>query len=298
MPNIPALVDTTWLATNQQDPGLMVIDATTFLHRPAGDGIRVPEEGGTTYRKGHIPGAVFADLLLEFSDQESDNPFTVLPSGVFAQKAGELGVSNSNHVVIYDQGEDIWATRLWWNLRLEGFDAVSILDGGFAAWQKAGLPVACGVETRPAATFITRRRPNLLADKTSVLAAVEGDGERLINALDPEIFNGMQNTYDRPGHIPNSINVFWQELKSSGRAKPIKELSQLFARAGVANNDSPVITYCGGGIAATYLTFHLAQLGLDNVAVYDGSLTEWTADATLPLNTSTSIDFDSSSRNR
>lgn len=283
MSSIPALVDTDWLAEHSEDPNLTIVDATTFLNRPAGDGARVAESGRSTYERAHIPGAVFADLLLEFADQESGKYFTVLPSEAFARRAGPLGIGEGTHVVVYDQGEDMWATRLWWNLRLEGFDAVSVLDGGFVAWQGAGLPVVAGVETKPAATFTAQRRPELLADQTAVLAALENDGAQLINALDPDIFDGTKRTYARAGHIPGSANVFWRDLKSGDRAAPMDEVQKMLTPIGALEDDRDVITYCGGGIAATYVAFHLAQLGRDDVAVYDGSMTEWAADVSLPL---------------
>ena len=283
MPSIPALVDTDWLAAHSEDPKLTVVDATTFLNRPAGDGARIAESGRAAYEQAHIPGAVFADILLEFADQDSGSLFTVLPSELFAQKAGALGIGDGTHVVIYDQGEDMWATRLWWNLRLEGFDAVSILDGGFAAWQEAGLPVATGAESKPAATFTPQRRPELLADRSAVLAAVEDDDVQLINALDPDIFDGTKQVYARRGHIPGSSNVFWRDLKSDDRAGSLDEARKTLTPIGALNDDRGVITYCGGGIAATYVAFHLAQLGREDVAVYDGSMTEWAADESLPL---------------
>ncbi|MGO1451588.1 MAG: sulfurtransferase [Brevibacterium yomogidense] len=283
MSSIPALVDTDWLAEHSEDPRLTIVDASTFLNRPTGDGARAAESGRAVYEQAHIPGAIFADLLLEFADQDSGRLFTVLPSEVFAQKAGALGIGDGTHVVVYDQGEDMWATRLWWNLRLEGFDAVSILDGGFAAWQDAGLPVAAGTEEKPASTFTPERRPELLADQAAVLAALEDDDVRLINALDPDIFDGTKLTYARPGHIPGSANVFWRDLKSGDRAGTLDAARTTLTRVGALDDECDVITYCGGGIAATYVAFHLAQLGRDDVAVYDGSMTEWAADDSLPL---------------
>lgn len=283
MSSIPALVDTDWLAEHAADPNLLIVDATTFLNRPAGDGARVAESGRSTYEQAHIPGAVFADLLLEFADQESGRYFTVLPSEAFARRAGALGIGEGTHVVVYDQGEDMWATRLWWNLRLEGFDEVSVLDGGFAAWQEADLPVAAGVETTPAATFTARRRPELLADQAAVLTALETDDVHLINALDPDIFDGAKQVYARRGHIPGSANVFWRDLKVDDRAGSMDAVRQRLTPTGALDEDRSVVTYCGGGIAATYVAFHLAQLGRDDVAVYDGSMTEWAADDSLPL---------------
>lgn len=278
------LVDPEWLHSRLDDPRLRIIDATTFLHMdPDGADHRLTS-GRATYEQEHIPGAVFADLLNDFSDPEAGVPMTVLDSDTFAARIGALGVGPDTHVVVYDQGANMWATRLWWNLRLEGFDAVSVLDGGLPAWKQAGHPTASGTETYPAAAFVARRRPELLATKDSVAKAIDDDGVVLVNALDPATFRGESNAYPRPGRIPSSVNIPFLDLTDeNGRVRGLDEVRDLFADAGTLDDGKRVVTYCGGGIAATFVAFDLARLGRSDVAVYDGSLNEWTADPSLPL---------------
>lgn len=115
------LVDAEWLHDHLDDPNLVILDATTFLGAPKADGSLEEISGEDTYREAHIPGAIFADLINDFSDPNSPLPFTALPSEDFATAIGNLSVSNTSHVVVYDQGQMMWATRLWWNLRLEGY---------------------------------------------------------------------------------------------------------------------------------------------------------------------------------
>ncbi|MEE6286322.1 sulfurtransferase [Georgenia sp. MJ173] len=286
MTTLPLLVDTDWLADHRDDANLKIVDATTFLTQPEGDGYYDVESGRAAYEKGHIPGAVFADLLTELADGEAPTTFTALDSVEFAAKLGALGIGDGDTVVVYDQGVGMWATRLWWNLRLEGFDDVAVLDGGFTAWRKAGRPVATGQETLPAATFTARRRPELLATKDDVLFSLDLPDIQLVNSLDRETFEGTRATYARPGRIPGSGHVFFGELVSAeGLALDPDEVRPAFANAGALDEDKQVVTYCGSGIAATYLAFQLARLGRDDVAVYDGSLTEWAADESLPLET-------------
>ncbi|WP_068400161.1 sulfurtransferase [Kribbia dieselivorans] len=287
MTTLPLLVDPTWLADHRDDPRLRIIDATTFLTQPEGDGYYDVASGREAYEREHIPGAVFADLLIDFADQSAPTTFTALDSATFGARIGELGIGDGDQVVIYDQGADMWATRLWWNLRLEGFDDIAILDGGFPAWRAAGLPTATGNETLPAATFTARRRPELLADKQTVLDAIERDDVQLVNSLDGATFAGSRKTYARAGHIPTSSNVFFGNLVNpTGGAKDPEQVRPLFEEAGALADDTEVITYCGSGIAATYLAFQLARLGHDDVKVYDGSMTEWAADDALPLQVS------------
>lgn len=282
----PLLVDAAWLAEHREDEGLRIVDATTFLEQPEGDGYYTVSSGRQAYEREHIPGAVFADLLTEFADTDAPGHFTALDSDTFAERMGALGVGDGSHVVIYDQGINMWATRLWWNLRLEGFDSVSVLDGGLPAWKDAGQPVASGSESLPAARFTAHRRPELYADRDRVLAAIEDDSQLLINVLDEDTFTGRRLTYDRAGHIPSSVNVPFQgALTPESRLVSVEDARELFAESGALDDSRQPITYCGGGIAATLMAFELARLGRDDVAVYDGSMTEWAADESLPLQT-------------
>ncbi|GGM88574.1 sulfurtransferase [Thermopolyspora flexuosa] len=280
------LVEPEELHARLDDPRLVIIDATTFLHMdPEGTDHRLTS-GRATYEQEHIPGAVFADLLNDFSDPNAAVPMTVLDSETFAARIGALGVGPDVHVVVYDQGANMWATRLWWNLRLEGFDAVSVLNGGLPAWKAAGYPTRSGVETRPAATFVARRRPELLADRDTVAKAINDENVVLVNALDPATFRGESNAYPRRGRIPSSVNIPFLDLADeSGRIRGTDEVRDLFAEKGTLDEGKRVITYCGGGIAATFVAFDLARLGRTDVAVYDGSLNDWTSDPSLPMET-------------
>ena len=159
----PISVD--WLAEHLDDPGLVVLDATTHLPIPK-EGPYVPESGRATFDAEHIPGAHFAELLTDFADTEAPGPWTVPSSEVFAAAAGALGIGPGVTVVIYDQHSGFWATRLWWHLRLEGFDDVAVLDGGLTAWKAAGHPVTDRPSPAPRpAEFVARRRPELLQVK-------------------------------------------------------------------------------------------------------------------------------------
>lgn len=280
----PLLVDAAWLEQHRNDPQLRILDVTTFLDIPD-DGPATLTAGFEPYQREHIPGAAFADLLNELSDQDAALPITVLDPATFAARLGALGVGDETHVVVYDQGAMMWATRLWWNLRLEGFDRVSVLDGGLPAWQQAGYPTESGVETYPTAIFTPRRRPELLADKTTVLAAVEGENPAVVNLLDPDTYSGAAKTYRRRGHIMRSSNVFFGSLlNADGTLVPPETVRKQFSGTGVLEAPEP-ITYCGGGIAATLGAFQLARAGREDVAVYDGSMNEWASNTSLPMET-------------
>jgi thiosulfate/3-mercaptopyruvate sulfurtransferase len=283
MAALPLLVDTASLAARLDDPGIVVLDATAFLRRRFADGPYTVESGRDAYRAGHIPGAGFADIPGDLSDPASPWPFTLPSPARFAAAAGALGVGPGVHVVAYAQESPVWATRLWWLLRYFGFDAVSVLDGGLTAWRREGRPLEEGERARAAARFVADPRPELLARIDEVATA--GGAARLVNALTPAAFAGDgPGAYSRPGRIPGSVSVPAASLldPATARFADPSALASRFAAAGAGPDDPPVIAYCGGGVSATVDLFALRLLGRDG-RLYDGSLTEWSADPARPL---------------
>ncbi|WP_460744703.1 sulfurtransferase [Mariniluteicoccus endophyticus] len=279
------LITAAELAQIKDAPGVVVLDATTILVQPAGDGYYTTSSGRETFEQGHIPGARFADLLEDLADRDDPKEFTVLPPEEFAQRISALGVSNDTTVVVYDQGVNMWATRLWWNLRLVGHDDILVLDGGLPAWRSEGHEIATGpADAVEPVTFTAHPRPELYASADDVAAAIDDPSRVLVNSLDHPTFTGERHTYARPGRIPGSLHIPFPELSDAdGRAKDVDTFRAVGDAAAVADGDATPIAYCGGGIAATYVAFQLARAGRDDVAVYDGSLTEWAADESRPL---------------
>ncbi|MFD6858237.1 sulfurtransferase [Rhodococcus sp. NPDC060090] len=280
----PHTVTPEWLYEQLGDEDLVVVDATTHLSMPPDGSVHI-EPGLATYLEAHIPGAVYADLFTDFSEHLAPLPFTAASSARFAAAAGAVGIGQGRRVVVYDQSSGIWAARLWWQLRLEGFDDVAVLDGGLPAWQAAGFPVSDEQVIPHAATFTTNRRPELVRSTDEVAGVLDNENTLIINALDPATYRGESPSYPRRGHIPGSINIPFGDLvdPSTGRLKPKDELRAVFEDAGALNPDVQPVTYCGGGIAASGLAHALAVAGRSDVAVYDGSLNAWTADESLPL---------------
>ncbi|MGH9003078.1 MAG: sulfurtransferase, partial [Acidimicrobiia bacterium] len=178
-----------------------------------------------------------------------------------------------------------WAARVWWMLRAFGFDEAAVLDGGWRAWTADGRPASTDPEPeRAPATFVPRFRPGLFVGKEDVLAALEGNGSCIVDALPEVIYRGESSDYARPGHIPGAHNVNFLRLvdPETHRYLPGDQLRARFADV-LEGEPSPVITYCGGAIAASSDAFVLNLLGVEDVAIYDGSLSEWAADPSLPL---------------
>jgi thiosulfate/3-mercaptopyruvate sulfurtransferase len=283
---MPPLISTAELAARLAlpSPGLRVFDGTVHL-RPARPGPYVAESGRADYEAAHIPGAAFVDLQGELSDPHSALRFTLPAPAALAAALGAAGLSDGDDCVVYSSGSPMWATRLWWMLRSLGFDA-AVLDGGLPKWRAEGRPLAQGTERYPPGRLLPRFDAARWADKAEVLGAVEAGGACLLNALTASMHEGRAEAdYGRKGHIRGSVNLPYPALlQADGCFKPLDELRTAFAAVGAL--DQPrAICYCGGGIAATMAAMTLQRLGHPDVAVYDGSLSEWASDPALPMDT-------------
>jgi thiosulfate/3-mercaptopyruvate sulfurtransferase len=279
------LVDTAWLAAHLGDPALRVFDATTHLV-PEPPGFRV-ESARPDWAHGHIPGAGFLDLQGELSDVTSPFRFMMPTASAFAAAMSACGVGPGTHVVVYSARSNYWATRIWWMLRAFGFDDVSVLDGGWEKWAAEGRPVCATPCGHPPARFVAAPRPALVATRREVEAAVAAGGSCLVNALTRQSFAGKSEIhYGRPGRIPTSVSLPYLDLvdPATNTFLPPAELRARVEATG-AVTAGKVIAYCGAGIAATAIAFALALLGRDDVAVYDGSMSEWCADPAAPVET-------------
>jgi thiosulfate/3-mercaptopyruvate sulfurtransferase len=283
------LVETDWLQENLNDPSLRILDCTVYLpnyfEESAAEKVQIVN-GRKHWEQEHIPGSVFADLLQDLCHPDKPNFMFPMPSAEqFSAAISGYGVGEGTRVVLYDNMVNIWATRVWWMLRYFGFENASVLNGGWQKWKKEGRPISTQPSTYPRAEFVARPRPELIATKEEVKAAIGSQETCLINALDPEEYAGRGPVrYSRPGHIPSSVNVSFLGILDPDTNAYLKpdQLYEQFKQIGALNKER-VITYCGGAIAATSDAFVLTLLGVDNVAVYDGSMTEWSADPTLPL---------------
>jgi len=267
------LVDAGWLAARATQPGLVILHCD-------GDG------SSDRFATGHIPGARYANVSEELSDPASPYSYTLPAGEALAAAFGRLGIDDESTVAVYDADNGAWAARVFWNLRSIEFERVVVLDGGLGAWAETGAPIEKGNNPAPKPQAVTAGRASgTFAGRADIEAIVSGQRHvQLVTNGSPAqyigtpIGNGL-----RPGHIPGSLNAPASELVGpTGRLLPATELRAAFERAGV-DVDEPTVTYCGAGIAASLGALALTILGNDRVAVYDGSLQEWSADPALPL---------------
>ena len=280
------LVETDWLAANLGADDLRIFDCTVHLV-PDPDTVYRVVSGREDWQAGHIPGAGFLDLQGELSDRSSALRFTMPSPEQFADAMSSHGVGPGSRVVLYSAGTNIWATRIWWMLRAFGFDDAAVLNGGWTKWQAEGRPVSTEPADYPPAAFVARPRAGLIADKDQVLAGIGDDATCLINALSAEQHRGEGGrNYGRAGRIADSVNLPAGHLldRETNAFLPPDQLRAKIAGIGADKADQ-VIAYCGGGIAASGVTFALAMLGYDNVSLYDNSLSEWVQDPSLPMET-------------
>ena len=277
------LVSTDWLADHLNDPDLRVYDAAVHL-RPATPGPYRVESGRADYETAHIPGAARIDIARDLSDADAPLPFTKPSTDKLAHALGAAGIKRGVRVVVYSSTTPMWATRFWWLLRASGFDEVAVLDGGFAKWKSEARPVEAGARQYPPEALSLAARPGAWADKESVLAAISDGAVCIINALAANVHSGEAPVnYGRKGHIKGSRNVPYASLLTpDGLYRADPELRALFDAVGAFERPN-VICYCGGGISATMDALALTRLGHPAVSVYDGSMTEWSRDPNLPM---------------
>jgi thiosulfate/3-mercaptopyruvate sulfurtransferase len=279
------LVEADWLAGHLGDPGLVALDCTVHLI-PDPKITYTVKSGLEDFEKGHIPGAQFLDLQADLSDNSGTKlRFMLPPPHEFAAAMRRFGVGDNSRIVTYSTANPQWATRVWWVLRVYGFDNAAVLNGGFQKWAKEGRAVETGpAKSRPAGSFTERAPKPLMADKNDVLAAIGDGAVCTINALQaPQHAGSGGNTYGRPGRIAGSVNVPTVGLvdPADNTFLPPDRMRAKFDA--VQAFDKKVITYCGGGIAASATAHALVMLGHPDVRLYDASMSEWAVDESLPM---------------
>lgn len=254
------LVTAAELLAVADEPNLVILDATV----------------GAQPTDPHIPGAQIADIDGAWSDHTSNFVHTRPQPDQFEAELRRLGINSDSHVVVYERAGLFSVARPWWLLKWAGFDAVSVLDGGLAAWEAAGGQLTTApTAARELGNVEVHIRPELLLDEDEVLQHVKDGDCRILDARSKERFDGVApepRAGLRGGHIPGSKSLPYTQVQDDQGLCGPDRLRQLI---GPLVDERPVVTTCGSGVTACVLALSLNVLGRHDVAVYDGSWSQW-----------------------
>ena len=263
------LVSTAWLAERLEDPAVCILDASWFM--PG-----TPRDPNAEYALAHIPGAVRFDIDL-ISDHASPLAHMLPEPADFAMAVRRLGVNADSTVIVYDSIGIFSAPRAWWMFRAMGHEAVFVLDGGLPRWVEEDHPIETGWREAEHGDFKAHPVTDLVADLAAVVGAVRAGEPALVDARPAARFRGAApepRPGVRAGHMPGAINVPYANLIVDGGLARLATLRTTFQEAGV-DLAAPIVATCGSGISAAVIALALARLGRRDIAVYDGSWTEW-----------------------
>jgi thiosulfate/3-mercaptopyruvate sulfurtransferase len=290
--NLPLLVETSWLAENIDDPKLRIFDCTTTM------GMGAPNQGKQThYDKHHIKGASYLDLaspeglLCDFS---SSRPYAWPQLVQIEQALSNAGVTQDSKVVLYADlatnagpGSAFWATRAWLILHQVGVDC-AILNGGWQKWLAEGLPIESTEHSYETTSFKAAfYREDVIASKEDVIEILENNNTLLVDGLNEASYLGKEERPYAPrnGHISGAVNIPYSSLidQETGCFVKPELIREMLAANGWGEGKEHIVSYCGGGVAATLNTFVFKLAGIESASLYAPGLSEWANDPSLPM---------------
>jgi thiosulfate/3-mercaptopyruvate sulfurtransferase len=273
------LIQTAELAASMADARWAILDCRFEL--------AAPDWGARAYASAHIPQALYAhldrDLAGAITPASGRHPLPHLADWVAS--LSRWGIDENVQVVAYDQGSGAYAARLWWLMRWVGHTRVAVLDGGYAAWLAAALPVSAAVERRAPTAFRVQRSNQGTLEAKEVERALKRNEIVLVDARSAERFAGNNESIDRvAGHIPGATNLpFAGNLDATGHFLPAPELAQRWRAPLGARAASELVCMCGSGVTACHNLLALEIAGLSGARLYPGSWSEWIRDPARPV---------------
>ena len=266
------LVNTDWLRKNLLSDNIKILDCS--WHMPNSE-----RSGKLEFEACHIPGSIFFDID-EFSNKKSSFPHTVLPDDKFSQMISDLGISNQDHIIVYDTLGIFSSPRVWWMFNYYGHNQISILDGGLIKWCKEKKEIESGKGKKYSkTTFKVNENHSLLKTYEDIKKNISNNSFQILDARSKGRFIGIDaepRKNLRSGSITNSINLPWNECIDPDSkcflGKPA--LEQKFKSLKI-NDSQPIVFSCGSGISACVIGKAFNIVNNKPVNIYDGSWTEW-----------------------
>ncbi len=263
------IVSPEWLATNTDNPQVVIIDCRFSLADP--------ELGQKQYQESHVPGAFYLDLNRDLASSVGKHggrhPLPNIEE--LAAKLSAIGINSAETLVVaYDDSRLAFAARLWWLLRYMGHSKVALLDGGFSAWKAAGYPVTNTLPEAREGNFVPRLQQDLAVDIEAVKERKDLPGKVLVDSRESERYEGLREPIDPiAGHIPGAVNYPWQGVTDeTGKVRSTSEQKQRWRELEKADE---IIVYCGSGVTACVNLLSLEIAGIPDAKLYVGSWSDW-----------------------
>jgi thiosulfate/3-mercaptopyruvate sulfurtransferase len=270
-PNAQLLVDANWVKGHVNDDKLIVIDA-----RSKG------------YDQGHLPKAVNLPSG-QINDPKNHVKGFLLSADGYTQVVQKAGVNQDSTILLYDDGDSLSATRIFYSLEYYGLkDHVKVLNGGYAAWQAAGGDVSTTAVTNPKGNFVAKEQTDLVSTEQQVQQNLDNKNFVFLDARSPDEYVGKDLRGNKKGgHIPGAVNQEWTNAIATGsdgvpKFKSYKQLTDDFAKLGITK-DKTVVPYCQTNVRGAHSYFALRLIGFKDVRPYEGSWAEWGNDDKTPV---------------
>jgi thiosulfate/3-mercaptopyruvate sulfurtransferase len=244
--------------------------------------IVISAQKSSGYNDFHITGSISLPPSILVDNEPI--PYMLKDVSEMEEIIGSKGVSNTNQIIIYDEGSHKYSGRLYWVFKYLGATDVKILNGGLEAWKAIRKPVTSSPTTKKATTFTANVQPQYLAMLDEVKTATSDPGYVIVDARSEAEYMGTDKTSLRQGHIPNAVHINYTDIiASNGEIKSAEELTAIYSEKGVTP-DKTVIIYCKTSVRAAIEFAALSSvLGYENVKVFDGAMSEWSSDASTEV---------------
>jgi thiosulfate/3-mercaptopyruvate sulfurtransferase len=266
------LVSTDWLRKNFINKNIKILDCS--WHMPT-----TQRSGKLEFEQTHIPGSIFFDID-EFSDKNSEFPHTILPADIFSEMISNLGISNQDHIVVYDSLGIFSSPRVWWMFQYFGHKEVFILDGGLVKWLKEKKEIETGKGKKyPKTNFKVTENKSMLKIYDDIKNNIINNQFQVIDARSKGRFLGTEpepRANLKSGSIQNSINLPWNEcIDPETKCFLDKSLLEKKFKALKIKLDQPVVFSCGSGVSACVIGKAFNIVNNNEPIIYDGSWSEW-----------------------